>query len=66
MPAGRRLLSATAENDKLELVRVLHNPRGTEHVSQMVSDRPGRVEKRCGSVMSAMDTPTDPHERSRF
>jgi len=62
--AGRaRVFSKVIRAGVPRLLRELDNPAGRLHTSDIVSDQPGRVEKRGGYVQSAMDPPTDPHEQ---
>ena len=62
--AGRaRLLSTSGKMDRLTLIQILSNPQGMQRASELVRDGPGRVDKSCGNVMSAMQPRTDPHEQ---
>jgi protein required for attachment to host cells len=47
----------------LSLVQEIDNPAGRAHNVDLVSDQRGRCEKRGGTVMSAMEMPTEPHEQ---
>jgi protein required for attachment to host cells len=61
--AGRaRILSAAAGTVALDLVQILQNPAGRQRASELVSDRPGRVEKSCGNVQSSASPRTTPHD----
>lgn len=62
--AGRaQLLSQTGASAPLRPLRSLENSPGRQHVSELVSDQPGRVDKRCGNMQSAMNPRTDVHEQ---
>ena len=62
--AGRAiLLSRKGSHGKLAFEHEMDNPSGRLHTSELVSDGRGRLNKSGGSVQSAMESHTDPHEQ---
>ena len=58
-----RVLSASDGASALSLVHELDYPSARKRTRELVSDESGRIDKGGRGVLSAMDPPTDPHER---
>jgi len=63
--AGRAVVlrKVVGHHEAATIVHDLENPAGRMHTSELVSDGRGRVETGGGTMQSAMDPRTDPHEQ---